>query len=195
MDRTEAKSIQVGKLDSAVRQLRTAIRLWFSEEEPVSAHTLAYAAYTVIDEVTKATIPNREGLLFDSKHFTQEDRKLFIRVYRHSGNFLKHGDRDPHAKLVFSPDLTRIFFDFALCGLQQTKEDFVCDEVLVLQAWEYFNHPNLIPKDNPGVFTEAFLAKYSAYVCSLTKREFYEFFTQVLNTVRAKSPQSLSFSA
>lgn len=172
-----------------MKQLRTAIRLWFSEEDPVSAHTLAYAAYTVIDDVTKATIPDRYGLLFDSEHFTQEDRELFIRVYRHSGNFFKHGDRDPDATLNFSTELTRIFFVFALCGLQQTKEDFASDEVLVFQAWEFFNHPHLIPKDNRGIFTDTFLAKYSAYVCSLTKREFFEFYSQVLDTVRAKSPK------
>lgn len=181
-------SIRVSKLDAAVKQLKTAIRLWFSEEDPVSAHSLAYAAYTLIDEFTKAKIPDREGLLFDSKHFTHDDRKLFIKVYRHSGNFFKHADRDPDDTLDFSPELTRIFFNFALCGLSQANEPFVCDEVLVFQAWSFFNNPNLIPKDDCGVFTDAFLAKYSDYVCSLTKREFFEFFTQVLDTVRVKRP-------
>ena len=38
---TDNAKITVTKLDAARRQLRTAIRLWFEEGDPVSIHTLA----------------------------------------------------------------------------------------------------------------------------------------------------------
>ena len=39
-DETLRATIVVTKLDAARRQLRTAIRLWFQEADPVSIHTL-----------------------------------------------------------------------------------------------------------------------------------------------------------
>ena len=44
-------SIVIAKLDAAKRQLQTAIALFFDDGDPISIHTLACAAYDVIDDV------------------------------------------------------------------------------------------------------------------------------------------------
>jgi hypothetical protein len=41
--------IVVTKLDAARRQLKTAIKLWFEDGDPVAIHTLIVAAYEIID--------------------------------------------------------------------------------------------------------------------------------------------------
>jgi hypothetical protein len=59
-----AAKITVTKLDAAKRQLRTALRLWFDDGDPVSIHTLLAAAHEIIH-----TLYRRKGLrdlLFDS---------------------------------------------------------------------------------------------------------------------------------
>jgi hypothetical protein len=47
------KEFKVSKLDAAKRQLETAIRLYFSDGDPVSIHTLTAAAYNILRDVTK----------------------------------------------------------------------------------------------------------------------------------------------
>src|SRR5207244_4253470 len=119
---------------------KTSIRLWFYDDDPVSAHSLAYAAYTVIDDVTRARNPDRPGLLFDSPYLTQDERELINKVFRKAANFFKHGDRDPHDELKFSPDETRIFLCFAIYALELTGER-LAHELLIFQAWLIINKP------------------------------------------------------
>jgi hypothetical protein len=165
--------LQINKLDVALRQLRTSIRLWFYDDDPVSAHSLAYAAYTVIDDVTKARNPNRPGLLFDSPYLTRDERKLFNIVYRKAANFFKHADRDPLDKLNFSPDQTRIFLCFAIYALELTGER-LANELLIFQAWLVINNPGLRSEEGRKIFTESFLIKY-ADLRTMPKQEFFEF--------------------
>lgn len=56
--------------------------MWFDESDPISAHTLAYAAFNVIDDVTKARNPNRAGLLFDAPGLSRSDRDSLNTFYR-----------------------------------------------------------------------------------------------------------------
>ncbi len=187
MNHAQTVSFQVSKLDAAVKQLRTAIRLWFAEIDPVSAHTLAYAAYTVIEDVCKAKNSTRDGLLFDSQYLQKGDRELFIKVYRHSANFFKHADRDPSAKITFSPELTRPFFNYSLYGLWLAGEHVAADEFEIFCAWTAFTKPHLRSENQRRIFNDAFLAQFTPYVCSMKKQEFFEFFTEVLAAIRSHS--------
>ena len=48
----QGRDLKVSKLDAAKRQLETAIRLYFSNGDPVSIHTLVAAAYAILHDVT-----------------------------------------------------------------------------------------------------------------------------------------------
>jgi hypothetical protein len=52
-ERRWSKSLRLTKLDVARRQLQTAITLWFTDGDPVSIHTLAFAAYEIIHVISK----------------------------------------------------------------------------------------------------------------------------------------------
>jgi hypothetical protein len=164
--------IHVNKLDVAMRQLKTSIRLWFHDTDPVSAHSLAYAAYTVLDDVTKARNPNRPALLFDSPHVTEADRKLINYVFKRTANFCKHADRDPYAKLNFSPDETRVILSFAIFILECEGERLSA-EIIAFQAWLFMNNPSLISQRGSKIFTESFLVEY-AEVLTYPKGEFFD---------------------
>lgn len=45
--------LKISKLDAAKRQLETAIRLYFNEADPISIHTLAGAAHTILSDINK----------------------------------------------------------------------------------------------------------------------------------------------
>jgi hypothetical protein len=152
--------------------------LWFHDADPISAHSLAYAAYTVIDDVTKARNPNRPALLFDSPLLSDSDRKLINRVFRKAANFCKHADRDPFDKLDFSPDETRILLCFAIYALECERQTLAA-ELIVFQTWLIMNNPRLRSQEGRKVFSDRFLIDY-AETLTMPKAEFFDLLCEAL---------------
>ena len=86
---SQIPELKIGKLDAARRQLETAIALWFKGGDPVSIHTLAYAAYEIIHTVSKKRNPNRRDLLFDTLLVRDEYRKEFAELDQTSRKFFQ----------------------------------------------------------------------------------------------------------
>jgi hypothetical protein len=63
--------LHLSKLDVARSQLQTAIHLWFHDGDPVSIHTLAYAAYEIIHFVSKKHNRTKQ-LIFDTLSVKEE---------------------------------------------------------------------------------------------------------------------------
>jgi hypothetical protein len=100
--------IKISKLDAARRQLETTVRLYFSEADPVSIHTLMSAAYQVLLDVNcarggspmlKEQIPTwvRPDATEEAKHRLNE-----------AANFFKHANRDSDEVLEFSAGPTEL---------------------------------------------------------------------------------------
>jgi hypothetical protein len=56
--------LHLSKLDAALRQLETAVTLYFHSSDPISIHTLTAAAYNVLQGIKRSprdTIHAREG--------------------------------------------------------------------------------------------------------------------------------------
>jgi hypothetical protein len=165
---------QVTKLDAAQRQLRTAIRMWFYDDEDyVSAHTLAFAAYEIAHAVSKAKKPNRRDLLLDSSEVKPDKRKEFNHAFREAANFFKHADRDPDGSIEFSPGLTEIFIYFAISGLALCDVD-LAPELLIFMSWLQIRTPALMSKQVQEVITKGGLIDNIAYARSMPQHEFFE---------------------
>ena len=54
--------IEVSKLDAARRQLETAIRLFFYDGDFVSTHTLAAAAFNVLNDLSRRADGDRKSM-------------------------------------------------------------------------------------------------------------------------------------
>jgi hypothetical protein len=108
--------INVTKLDAAKRQLRTAITLWFMEEDPVSVHTLIAAAH----ELTHSLFRKRgfSGLLYDNKLIKEEYRAELAKRLKGFAAFFKHAQRDPDAEIEFDPTLNEGLLVFVTVGIQ-----------------------------------------------------------------------------
>jgi hypothetical protein len=106
----DGSTIRIGKVDAARRQLRTAITLWFNDGDPVSVHTLAFAAYEVIHAISEKRDPYRRDLLFDSFNIKDEYRREWNAHIRSNANFFKHADRDGEAVIDFKPSISELFF-------------------------------------------------------------------------------------
>jgi hypothetical protein len=103
------KEFTVSKLDAAKRQLETAIRLYFSDGDPVSIHTLTGASYNILRDITKHK--GVEPMLFKDRMLDSvkpEYREMFIKKVNGAENFFKHGDRDHEAALDFNADMSEL---------------------------------------------------------------------------------------
>lgn len=100
--------MQLRKIDAATSQLETAIRLYFSDGDPVSIHTLACAACDLIRDMGRSL--GHEGLTakeWSLEYVKPEYRGEVRALLAASQNFFKHADRDPTAVLDFNPDEPR----------------------------------------------------------------------------------------
>jgi hypothetical protein len=101
--------IKVSKLDAARRQLETAIRLYFSEADPISIHALTSAAYQVLMDINAArggTPMLKEQLPNWVRPDATESAR---RKLNEATNFFKHADRDHDEVLEFRPEATDLF--------------------------------------------------------------------------------------
>jgi hypothetical protein len=136
-------TITLTKMDAARRQLRTAITLWFNEQDPVSVHTLAFAAYTVIHDVSR----NRDrthDLLFDSLIVKDERRREWCLLLKRHANFFKHANKDADAEIEFNPEVSEAFILFTLAGIALSGERPDSTEESAFMLWFYFNRPDML---------------------------------------------------
>ena len=176
---SDQASVRISKLDAAKRQLREAIKMWFTGGDPVVTHTLAYAAYDVLHDVSKARDPNRPDLLFDSTHVAPEKRKEFNGYFRAAGNFFKHADRDAHAVLVFSPGITQIFLHYAVCALDLCGESLP-NECIVFTNWMQLEHPELMPEKAKEKLEKRIGIEGFANLRTVPKHEYFKITMQTL---------------
>ena len=174
-------TLEISKLEAAKRQLKTAIMLWFYDGDPVSAHSLAYAAYDVIHAVSKERNPNRPDLLLDSRDIKPDARKQFNEAFREAGNFFKHADRDPLATLQFSPGITEIFIYYAIWGLQFAGEQ-LANEFVIFQNWLAVTRPEMMSEDARKVIGNGPLVENLRTIRAMPKQQFFEVSLQALGT-------------
>lgn len=129
------------KFDVAERQLLQAIRMFFSDEDPVSIHTLAEAAAQVLNDIGDRY--GAKSILRDSDMIREEKRKEWLGLIFKSRNFFKHADRDKDELHEFKNE----FNDFSLLdaiNMYATIKQKWVPETLVFQAWFSVAHPNLM---------------------------------------------------
>ena len=92
----DLKQQPVTKLEAARRQLDTAIKLYFDNEDSLSAHTLAYASFKILFDLYPSI--HNDGFSAKVDELIQQPELGWSRFNR-TANFLKHADRDPSAEL------------------------------------------------------------------------------------------------
>ena len=143
-------SIHVSKLDAARRQLEISIRLYFSNADPVSIHTLAAAGYNIVRDVGVKRAANpmflKEQLLDD---VLPNARKLVRDKLNEAENFFKHADRDHQAVFDFDPALTELFILDA-CDQYYRLTGEAPPLFKVFRSWFVANHPDWFAAERLG---------------------------------------------
>ncbi|MBI5675463.1 MAG: hypothetical protein HZC48_06535 [Nitrospirae bacterium] len=146
--------IHITKLNASLRQLETAVILWFNDADAISVHTLASAAYQILYDLNKHQ--NGPPLLPDlpaSNIIRPESRKEVKRAMREWANFMKHADKDPSAIASFNPNTNEFLLLYAI----ETYSTLTRDIRPILQcfrAWFAIIHPDLFSGQGFQEFNE-----------------------------------------
>ena len=93
----KANRIQITKLDSARRQLETAIKLFFADGDFVSIHALSYAAYVLTRDLCEHSENPKSMTKWLKDHVNKSQHKELFKHMSKAGGFFKHADNDPKA--------------------------------------------------------------------------------------------------
>jgi hypothetical protein len=132
--------VWVDKIDVARRQIKTAVRLFFENGDPVAIHTLVAPAHQVLVDVGEDR--GIHGAIKSAKLLQGADAKDYLASINFAFNFMKHADRDPNAKINITP-LIRLTSDFlmdAILLLQRVSNDIPI-EAKVFWAWFVSTYP------------------------------------------------------
>lgn len=182
---TKSPTVRVSKIDAARRQLRTAITLWFADGDPVSVHTLVFAAYDVFHTISKKRDPNRRDLLFDTDLIKDEYRRQWHDLIKKNAHFFKHADRDPEAVLDFNLDMNEWFILYAIAGRQLCGES-QSDEESDFMWWFSFHSPHLLTDAGRKMLADRWPVDTIEWARKLSKRELIEAFRQARAAAQSK---------
>lgn len=170
-------TIKIGKMDAALRQLRTAIELWFNEGDPVAVHALAFAAYEVIHAVSKKRNPYRRDLIFDSLVIKDEYRGQYNKAMKRHASFFKHASREDELdmEIEFDPVVSETFILYASVGRDQWGEPQTEVESAFLW-WFQIHNPNLLTEQGRKAIGDLMPVEQLEFIRTIPKRQFLQAF-------------------
>ncbi len=160
-----SNKITISKMDAARRQLKTAIRLWFEEGDPVAIHTLAAAAHEIIHR--KFRDKGLRGLFFDSLLIKKEMRGEWAKAIKKHANFFKHAGQKDETTIDFNVEINFVFLLVCCKALREMDENLGIEELSFTQ-WIIVNKPHLLVK---GAY-DNFPIEYIHDLREMSKREF-----------------------
>jgi len=171
LEPTKIGKLAITKIDAAVRQLETAVRLWFYDADPVSIATLTHAGYQIISDLNKRKGGKSMMMMEGGGMIKEEFLSDYIRVLRATPNFFKHADEDPDETHYFAP---------------QVNELLLLDAIDVYGSWELEKRPIFtsfsawMSLSNPRIIKKEFLERMEREVGSfesiteMGKKKFFE---------------------
>jgi hypothetical protein len=172
--------VTVSKLDAARRQLRTAIELWAAEGDPVSIHTLAFAAHQIVHDLNRRA--KGPHLLLDMPNIRKERQSEFVAMIKRDANFFKHADarkyKEPPA-LEFTPALNEMFIMVTIVGLTYLKQALSSyEQGFVL--WYRLHCPEMLVEDPEHDLQRTLPSAVREEFLRLQKSEFIAVFAEMM---------------
>jgi hypothetical protein len=140
--------IRVNKIDAARRQIETAIRLLFSNEDPVAIHTLVAAGCRILRDLAAKRPTAKFHQAFVELIKPGMESEAWKAINR-AANFFKHADHDPNEVLTDVDEEANEALLLMSClyyrdlGYQPTAT------MNAFLSWISALHPNLLRDDAP----------------------------------------------
>jgi hypothetical protein len=141
--------IRVNKVEAARRQIDAAIRMLFSNEDPVAVHTVAMAALRIVRDLAAKRDDSYMHKVTEAIIKPGMEKK-FWRKFQAPANFLKHADRDPDGFLENIDEEANEGSLFMACLYYQDLAHQYTPEMMTLAAWYMALHPEFLNDDAPS---------------------------------------------
>lgn len=175
----DGSGLHITKIEAARRQFKTAIQLWFGDADPVSIHTLVFAAYGVVHDLNRQV--KGPPLLLDADRVRPEYKQAFIEAMKESANFFKHSDNRGKKKTEtastvhrFHPETNEALMAFVGMGLAYLEQAPSHEEEAFF-LWQSIHHPELLT-DEARSAQDALDAESLGSVKTMKKRDFFNTF-------------------
>jgi hypothetical protein len=140
-------TIKVNKIEAARRQIDTAIRLLFDNEDPVAIHTLTMAGFRILRDLADKRNSSANKLVQSIIRPGMEGK--FWGSMQSFANFLKHANTDPDGIIDnIQEEINDVTLLLASLYYQDLKHQFT-PEMLALCGWYSAIHPDLVREDAP----------------------------------------------
>jgi len=143
--------IRINKSEAARRQLDSAIRMLFSNEDLVAIFTLAVAGLNIV----KGLAEKRTDLVFQEglkRLIRPGTEKEFWQNIQRPANFLKHADRDPEAILDDGEDEDIDWTLFIACMYYKDLGFQLTPEMSALISWHMSIHKDVLLEEKQNIF-------------------------------------------
>lgn len=131
----------LSKLEVGVRQLNTAIRMFFSDDDVVSTHTVACAAHGVLRDL--ALHKGFKKSVKDSPLIANDARAEYLKAVNFPQNFFKHADQDPRGRMAFRYNGVPLFILDAVV-LAWALDVPLSHEMKIFLMWVQLRFPDLL---------------------------------------------------
>lgn len=92
--------MKLNKLDVALRQLETACKMFFNDDDPISIHTLVCASHEILTQMGKQS--QVKSILREPEYIKPECKDKFLKMINDSRNFFKHANPNNPAEYDFN---------------------------------------------------------------------------------------------
>lgn len=159
--------IKISKTEAARRQIDSAIRMLFINEDPVSIHTLAAAGYGILKDIAE-----KKGNV--DIHQTVKDiirpgmEKKFWYYMNKPANFFKHADKDPDSVLSDFSEEANEWTLFHACFYFRDLGFTPTPEMNSLISWMSMLHPKFLKDDYP---MKEELMRFSGSIANMSREK------------------------
>lgn len=183
MDDREPKPISVTKLDAARRQIETAVKLWFSEGDPVSIHTLTAAAHQVCNALLKEQ-GEEASMVFRFDLLSPADQAGYKKFVLAPENFFKHAQRDadPAATIELIPRITELYLVDAIYLFHKLNGYSITSMMKAFSVYFEIFNPQFATDDSPIRLPEL----VTVQLRQVSKSAFLQAFLNVTNRLGVK---------
>jgi len=140
--------IKLSKIEAARRQIDSAIRMLFANEDPVSIYTIAAAGSRILNDLAE-----KKGDIDVHQKFKDIIRpgmeKEFWFHMNKPANFLKHADRGPDSILSDFDEEANDWTLFFACYYYRDLGFTLTPEMNSLLYWMILLHPKILNDDYP----------------------------------------------
>jgi hypothetical protein len=174
----------ITKLDCARNQLDCAIDLWFHDNDAISTHTVAFAAFEIINNLNEHLGKPHLSLQNVVKQITKPgDAKNMLKTIKGPMCFFKHADKDPTATMIFNDEVNELVIAAALVGLKSL--DQATNELrFAFMSWLHLHERPLLQKHFQPIPQSIPVEQITA-LRVLSKTEFLEVMAQKFRTAFA----------